>query len=304
LRGNKAPFENNLKKEKRIVILGLLLILSTIWGLANVSIRKANFELSPINLTFLRWLVARANLIILPLFGKPKTKLVRRDIPLLILFAFLSVPVYHLLINFGIATVSAGVAGFLSSLGRIFIAALSAFILKEKIKGRLAIALFCGISGALVLSWPYLDFGSNLSFSGPAELMLAALALAVFVVLAKPLLQKYGAIPVTIWTGLIGTTFILPLLSPTFFADITHLSFAGWIAVLHISILSSVMGYLIFYSLVAREPVSKLSVQLYLIPIVSLLGGIFFLGEAVTTYTIVGGLIVLFSVVLISIGKD
>ena len=274
---------------------GILLVLSAIWGLAFVAIRRADFELSPINLALLRWLVASAGfLVAAPFIGKSEKKLVRQDIPRLLVISLLNVPIYHLSLNSAEKTVSSGLAGFLTSLGPIFIAIFSAYLLKEKIGRRLVLALAGGMIGALVLSLP--DLGSGGSIIGPLEVVLAALSFATFSVLSKPLVLKYGSAPITIWAGLTGTIMLLPLLSPSFLTEVAILSIAGWLSILYLSLLSTVIGYLLFYKLVSRGAMSRLSIQLYLIPVISVIGGIFLLQESLNFNTIMGGAIILLSI--------
>src|SRR5579862_4346234 len=119
----------------------LLIVLSIIWGIAFDAIRVADSVLSPMNLALLRWFIAGAGyLAILPLVGKTKVKFESKDLPRLLLISFANVPLYHLSLNYGETSVSAGVAGLLVSLGPIFIALLSRAVLKEKIGKQLAIA--------------------------------------------------------------------------------------------------------------------------------------------------------------------
>ena len=59
-----------------------------------------------------------------------------------------------------------------------------------------------------------------------------------------------------------------------------------------------IIGNTIFYTLVGRKTVSSLSIQLYLIPLVSALGGVLLLGEAVTLYLVLGGSALLVAVAL------
>ena len=283
----------------------LLILLSTFWGLAFVAIRRVVFELSPINLALLRWLLASIGfLVIVPFVSKPKTKFERGDIPRLLVIALLTVPSYHLSLNFAETTVSSGVAGFLISLGPVFIAVLSAIFLKEKIRSRLVIALFSGIAGVIVLSSPDMGFSSNGSIVGPMEVVLAALSFAIFSVLSKPLVHKYGSVPVTIWSGLAGTVMLLPLLSSGFVSEVAALSLIGWFSILYLSVLSTVVGYLLFYTLVSQGAVSKLSIQLYLIPVVSVVGGVLLLQETLSIYTIVGGAILLFSIAFATMNRN
>jgi drug/metabolite transporter (DMT)-like permease len=275
----------------------LLLVLSVIWGLAFVAIRRADFELTPIDLTLLRWLIVSAGfLVLVPFIGKPKVPFHRTDLPRLLAVALANVVIYHLSLNYAESIVSASLAGLLISLGPVFVVLLSRLSLGEKIGGRLVAALFFALVGALILS-----AGDTLSFvtlTGPIAVVVTALAYAVYAVLAKPLVGKYGAVPTAIWASLAGTAMLLPLLSGGFFADVSRLSTEGWVSVLYLALLSTVLGNTIFYTLVGRKAVSTLSIQLYLIPLVSALGGVLLLGEAVTLYLVLGGAALLVAVAL------
>jgi drug/metabolite transporter (DMT)-like permease len=278
---------------------GVLIVLSLIWGLAFVAIRRADFELSPINLALLRWLLACAGfLIVAPFLLKPKTKFEKRDLPKLLVISFLNVPAYHLALNSGETTVPSGLAGLITAMGPIFIAVLSAVLLKEKLGKRLILALAIGTAGTLVISLPDLNLNSAGSILGPMEVLVAALSFATFSVLSKPLVTKYGSVTVTIFAGLAGTVMLLPLLSPSFSSAVFSLSLGGWVSVLFLSLLSTVAGYLMFYALVSRSAVSRLGIQMYLIPVVSVIGGILLLQEGLNVFTIAGGAILLFSVAL------
>jgi drug/metabolite transporter (DMT)-like permease len=275
------------------------LVLSLIWGLAFVAIRRADFELSPINLALLRWLLASAGfLAVSPFLLKPKVKFERRDLLRLLVISLLNVPAYHLTLNFGETTVSSGLAGFLVAMGPVLIAVFSAVLLKEKLGRKLALALAIGVAGTLVMFVPDLSLNSAGSILGPLEVLVAAFSFALFSVLSKPLVTKYGSASVTIWAALAGTLMLLPLLSPNFGAETISLSLEGWISVLFLSLLSTVAGYLMFYALVSRSAVSKLGIQMYLIPVVSVIGGILLLQEGLNTYTIAGGAVLLLSVAI------
>jgi drug/metabolite transporter (DMT)-like permease len=283
---------------------GLLVVLSTIWGIGFAAIRSAVSELSPENLTLLRWFIASAVFLVLSAFiGKPRTRFELKDLPRILLIAFFNVPSYHLSLNFAETIVSAGVAGLLTSFGPIFIAFLSVYFLKEKMSGKLVLALALGVFGSIVLSIPNLGPGSNGSVLGPIGILMAALSYAFFSVLSKPLVRKYGPIPVTIWACLAGTLMLLPLLSPDFVVQVSRLSFAGWSSIIYLSLLSSVVGYLLFYSLVNRGAVSRLSVQLYLSPIISVIAGVVLLHEGLNIYTVIGGTILLLSITLATMNK-
>jgi drug/metabolite transporter (DMT)-like permease len=274
---------------------GLLLVLSLIWGLAFVAIRELDTQLGFVNLTLLRWLVATAGyLALLPIVGRAKAKLDRSDLPRLLLIGFLNVAVYHFALNYGEVTVSAGLSGLLITLGPVFSVLLAAAFLREKVGARLVLALVLAMAGAAVLFAG--DLPAGVAPWGPLAVVLAALSYAMFGLLAKPLVQKYGALHVAIWAGVVGTIMILPLIPASFLSDVSRLPPTGWEALLYLSLLSTVAGYSMFYTLVGRVGVSRLMIQLYLAPVVSVVGGVLLLGETVTTDMLFGGALMLLAV--------
>ena len=276
----------------------LLTVLSIIWGLAFVAIRYLDFELTFVDLTLLRWIVASAGYIVLLAFiGKSKTPFQKRDIPRLLVVAFFNVAGYHLSLNYAEKTVSSGLAGLLISLGPVFSAILAVVFLNERVNLRLGLALILAFVGAVILSTP--DLGS-MSLYGPLAVIMAAFSFAAFGVFSKPLVSKYGALSVAGWAGVLGTCMLLPLFSSAFMNDVAHLSSAGWASLLYLSLLSTVIGYALFYTLVGRSGVLTLMIQLYLAPVVSVIGGIILLGETVTPFTIIGGSAMLIAVYLVT----
>ena len=269
----------------RIFNYNLVIALSIIWGLAFVAIKRAEFELSPANLTILRWLIASGGFLVLaPVFGRPKNPIKRRHIPRILLVSFASVVGYHLSLNYAETIVSSGLAGLLISFGPIFIVLLSAVFLKEKIGNRLMLAL--AVAGAVILS-----INTDLSFlqiTGPSAVVLAAFMYSIYSVGSKPLVKEYGALPIAIWVAAIGTVFTLPLLSWNFLDQVSTLSVWGWLSVLYLAVLSTVVANMILYTLISNRAVSRLSVQLYLVPLVSLTGGVLLLGENFSAFTVLG----------------
>ena len=282
---------------KSITAYSGLFVLSIIWGLAFVAIKEADTELSPVNLALLRWLVACVPFLVLfPIIGRPKTKFERKDVPRLLAVALANVAGYHISLNYAETTLSAGLSALLIAFGPIFIVILSYFLLEEKTSRRVLVGLVLAFTGTAILSTGSVSASDLSSYSGIFEALITALCYALFAVLGKPLVHKYGSACTTILAGLIGTAMMLPLLSGSLFAQASALSFYGWASVLYLSLLSTVFGYLMFYTLVSRGAVSRLSIQLYLIPVVSVIGGALLLSEPVTTEVVAGGGLMLVAV--------
>ena len=275
---------------KSVTAYAGLLVLSVIWGLAFVAIKQVVTELDPVNLALLRWFVASVPfLILLPIIGRPKARFERGDVPRLLAVALANVAGYHISLYYAETTLSAGLSALLTSFGPIFIAVLSYVLLDEKAGRKVLVGLALAIAGTAVLSTGSISLGDLSSYGGIVEALITALCYALFTVLGKPLVHKYGSASTTIMAGLIGTAMMLPLLTPSFFTQASALSLIGWSSVLYLSLLSTVFGYLMFYALVSRGAVTRLSIQLYLIPVVSVIGGALLLNEPLTVSVVVGG---------------
>ena len=274
----------------------LIVVLSVIWGMAFVAIKRADAELSSNNLTLLRWLIVAAGFLVLyPALVKPKARFEMKDFPRLLVVALTSVDIYHLSLNAAEKTVNASLAGLLISLSPLTTVLLSGIVLHEKIHRRLGLALVLAIAGAVLISSQ--DFSATAG-TGPLLVVVAALASGTYTVVSKPLVVKYGPFPVAAWTAFLGTAILLPLVSPSLIEQAQSLSEVGWASVLYLAILSTVVANLIFYTLVDRQAVSKLGVQLYLVPMVSAAGGVLVLGEGFGPATLAGGALLLVAVAL------
>jgi len=281
----------------------LLIPLSIIWGGAFVAIREADFELSSVNLTLLRWfIVCAAFLVLYPFIVKPRTRLELRDLPRFLVVGAFNVAVYHLSLNYSEKTVDASFAGLLISLAPLFGVLLSAVFLREKVGRRVFLALALGLAGTFVIFVPDLNLGVA-SLLGPLAVVLSSFASGAYTVASKPLVTKYGPIPVAVWASLLGTALLLPLATPDLAQQAASLSFYGWASVLYLALLSTVLANTIYFMLVGLQPVSRLSVQLYLVPLVSVTGGIVLLGESLSAFTVAGGLVLLLAVTLVTLRR-
>ncbi len=274
----------------------LLAVLSVIWGLAFVAIRRADFELDPVNLTLLRWLIVSAGFLVLyPFVIKPRMRFERRDFPRLLFVSLTSVVVYHLSLNTAEKQVDASLAGLLISIAPLTTVILSVVILGEKPRVLLWGALVLAIAGSVLIASPDISTSSTTA-AGPLLVVVSALSSGMFTVSSKPLTTKYGPFPVAAWSAFLGTAMLTPLASSGLIQQAQALSVDGWASVLYLAILSTVLANLIYFTLVSKHPLSKLGVQLYLVPAVSAVGGVVILGESLAPEAILGGVLLLAAV--------
>jgi terminal-alkyne amino-acid exporter len=280
----------------------LLITLSIIWGLAFVAIRRADFELSPVNLTLMRWFIVSAGFLVLyPFMIRPKVRFERRDFPRLLVVALTNVVIYHLALNTAEVQVNASLAGLLISIGPLTTVLLSVVVLHEITRARLWGAVALAIVGSVLVASPDLTLGGS-DWTGPLLVVVAAIAGGTFTVASKPLATKYGPFPVAAWAAFLGTAILAPLTSSSLLQQAESMSVYGWASVLYLALLSTVLANVIFFTLVARHQLSRLGVQLYLVPAVSAVGGVLILGESLAVATIAGGALLLLAVALATSG--
>jgi len=70
--------------------------------------------------------------------------------------------------------------------------------------------------------------------------------------------------------------------------------------VIYLSLLSTVLANTIYFTLVHGQAVSKLGIQLFLVPVVSAAGGVLILGEGIGWTTFLGGFLMLAAVAVVT----
>jgi O-acetylserine/cysteine efflux transporter len=111
-------------------------------------------------------------------------------------------------------------------------------------------------------------------------------------------------------TGLAVAAWVAVLACPQLFVmsaifetgQIAAVQSAGWVvwsAVAYLGLIMTALGYYMWYTLIRRTPVSEAAPYLLTLPLFSILGGSFFLGETISEQTLIGGGIIVFGVALI-----
>lgn len=86
-------------------------------------------------------------------------------------------------------------------------------------------------------------------------------------------------------------------------AQIETASTAAWGAVVYLGLIMTALGYAIWYRLLGHYSVNQVMPFLLLLPVTSVLGGIFFLGESLTAKIAAGGCLAIVGVALITIQR-
>jgi drug/metabolite transporter (DMT)-like permease len=124
---------------------------------------------------------------------------------------------------------------------------------------------------------------------------------ALYAVLGKPLLKMYRPFQIVAYAILFGTAFTLPLVAADAARtaqDLATMGLDGWLPVLYLGVFPTFIGYGIWYRAMHTMEASAVGTYVYLSTLVAVLGGVYFLGESLTTPLVGGGVMVIAGVYL------
>ena len=118
--------------------------------------------------------------------------------------------------------------------------------------------------------------------------MMAAVAQALYFVVAKPLLRRYSAFEVTAWAVWLGTLFLLPWASELT-ASAPAAGSRAWFAVLFLGVGPAALAYAAWSFVLANSPAGKAALWLFLVPAVAVVLSWVVFSDSPTPWLLVGG---------------
>lgn len=231
--------------------------------------------------------------------GKPL-----KDILLLALFQPV---IYFVAESYGITYTSSAFAGTIIAIIPIAGILCDVFILQAKVSGKQIMCSVASVVGVIITTLGAQNMKS--SFIGVSLLLIAVAAGALFYVFSKKAGNHFNALERTYVMFAVGSvtylmialvecrgaydTIAIPALTTPMF----------WGCIIYLSVISSVMAFLLLNFGSSYISVSEASIFANLTTVISIVAGVLFVNETFTLWQVIGAVIIVGSVYVSSIGK-
>lgn len=291
----------------RILLWGLLGLSNALWGASWVIAKFALREMTPLQLSAWRMIVAGLVLLPVVIYYAQRRAFPRRLWPRLALLGLAQAVAAKLCVFWGVQHSTAANAGLLMALEPGFTVALAALVLSERLSPARLASLALGAVGAYLIvfratGWPELS-GATVLGDG---IFIVGLGLeAVYSVYSKPLSERYSPLAIVAASLVVA----LPVWIPVAAADAAvngwpAFSATGWLAIAYFALGCTVFGYVVWVFALRRIQAGAVALSVFLQPVVGTIAAVTILGESLTAMTLAGAALVMASLGLIVATPD
>lgn len=281
----------------------LLVLLFVIWSNSFTAIAHLLETLSPMQLVLARFLpvsIFCLGWLLASPVRRRETRSILREAPWRVAAMGLTgVAGYNIFLYMGQRGVKPGAASLFTTLAPLFVLALAILLLRERVPLRRVAGILLAFAGLfVVVRWGRVGVGrlTGVSHEEIRYVLITALAplcWAIYTIVGKSLIGRSSAVVVTYATLVVGTIPFLVLAGPGFFRALAGLAWTQWLALGYLSVLCTIVGFLIWVAALTRLPATEVAAYVYLNPPFAALFGHFLFGEEITGMFVAGGAVVL-----------
>ena len=268
-----------------------------LWGLGFTFAKAGLNEFPPLFLMGLRF--SLASLVLVWFVPIPRSQLKQ-----IFWISFVGSTLQYGMTFTGLSMLDASLAIIIIHLEVPFSVLLAAIILKDKPGIQRILGMLISFAGMVLIAGQ-----PSLRGQLSAILLTAAGAMmwAVGQVMVKRLKNPPSGFALTAWIGVFsGPQMILGsfIFEDSQLESLSNASWIGWGVILYLALIMTVLGYGIWYSVLSRNPVSKVMPVMLLLPVFTIASSMFFLGEHPSLMIFMGAAVVIGGVSMIVITKD
>jgi drug/metabolite transporter (DMT)-like permease len=266
-------------------------VLCLIWGLSIPATKIGVVAMPPILLATLRYAAAAPFFAVLAWRGPRPSG---RDLAALAALGVVGIDAGQVAQALGVARTPASVATVLSATIPILVAVLAAWRLHQALRPIHAAGLLVAVGGVAVIAFVR-DDASGARLGGVTLMLLSALAVAIYYVLAAEMARRLPAASVAAWSSLCGTA---PLVLAMPWMGRVAPTPAGIASVLYLGLLVTVAGFWIWLVVLRHIPARIAAGTQYVQPVIGVLASSLLLGDRLRPGFYAGAVLVLAGIAL------
>lgn len=197
-------------------------------------------------------------------------------------------------------------ASIIMTCSPILVLIFSFFLLKDKITSLKIIGIGLGSIGAgvIILSSGNFSF-SSATFSGNILILLNSTAYSLYLVIVKPLMNKYSPLTIMKWIFSFGFIWSFPFcIGPIINTDFSSIPANIWLSIFYVIIGTTIFAYLLLnYSLKFVSPVVNSS-YIYSQPVIASLVAVLYMNETLTLLESASAVLIFIGVYFVSFRKE
>ncbi|TRZ39907.1 DMT family transporter [Niallia circulans] len=276
-----------------------LILASSIWGGMYVVVKVVVAFIPPLELVWLRYLIAILALLLIGFVTKQKWRIEKRFIWIIIAIGIIGNAISIVAQETGTMLSTAQMGAIITASTPAFMVIFARLILKESLTIKKGISVCLATIGVILI----VGIGDiNLSSSlGGVSLVIAALTWALMSVLVKRIPSSYSQIVVTTYSILVAlivlTPFVLPRLPELNMTQLTHPTI--WGGLLYLGVISTAGGFLLWNRGLQMLNASSGGIYFFFQPVVGTLLGWLLLDEKIGVMFWIGSVLILIGVLFV-----
>jgi len=295
----------------------LLLVCNLIWASQFVMVKLVQEQMGPVFATFFP--MTLATLLLIPIVRRERqlqdratsrSRIPGKDIFEFILIGVLGQIVAQLFITWGVRLSLASNAALLMLALPVSTAVMAYCFLGERMTPVRWISFALAIAGVLECSgidWKELNLTSGHYLLGNLMIFLSVNGSAFYNAYSKKLLSRYSPLQVLLYSYYAVFAFLLPITlraEPEGFRNLPQFTPVVWLGLIMLALFQYFLSMVIFLNVLTRLDATQAALSNYLIPFFGVIIAAVVLHERLTTFMVLGGLLVLASTLLVTVYEE
>ncbi|MCL1697634.1 DMT family transporter [Lysinibacillus sp. BPa_S21] len=276
-----------------------LSLAASIWGGMYVVVKVVVDTVPPLELVWLRYMIAIIALVIIGTITKQSWRIDKRDWLLIFMIGFIGNTISIVAQEIGTMLSTAQMGAIITATTPAFMVVFARFILKEKITLKKAVSIILATFGVyMIVGSAHIDSSHQL---GGVALLIAALTWSLMSVLIKRVPEQYSQIVVTSYGTLVAIIVLTPLAIPRLLKLDFHVMLEPSIlgGLLYLGVISTACGFLLWNRGLQMLNAASGGLFFFFQPIVGTFLGWLLLGEQIGVPFWIGTILIFSGVLLV-----